>query len=132
MKKKYKDKEADFDATIKSILTAFTTKPRGEDPTSGIVNMNRPPKRFDEIRECLFEHTYGGSRAWIKFPNGYGASIIKTSFSYGSPKAPWEVAVMDENGVCYTTPLTDDVIGHCSEADVLRVCNDIFNLPTKQ
>lgn len=99
------------------------------DPASQISTRTEPPKDFAEIESVMFQHTYGGRRAWLMFPNGYGASIICTSFSYGSETAPWEVAVMTKDGVCYSTPLTDDVIGHCTEADIVRICSEIFNLP---
>lgn len=100
------------------------------DPASRISSRTEPPEDFAAIEAVMFPHTYGGRRAWLVFPNGYGASIICTSFSYGSDEAPWEVAVMTKDGVCYSTPLTGDVIGHCTEADVVRICRDIFNLPS--
>ncbi len=50
------------------------------------------------------------------FENGYGASIIKTQTSYGGKNGLWEVAVLDADGdICYTTGITDNVLGHLSE-----------------
>ena len=54
-----------------------------------------------------------------KFPNGYGASVIKGPYSYGGPDGLWELAVMDQNeNLCYTTPITEDVIGKLNDPEV--------------
>ena len=51
---------------------------------------------------------YDGVQAVVTFPNGYGASIIDHSGSYGV-----ELAVLGKDGgITYTTPVTDDVLGH--------------------
>lgn len=131
MPKKYEDKQASFIDVVQSMAGAIKSGRRNEnDPTKMTVQMSEAPKAFSEIEAAMHEHNYGGQRAWLMFPNGYGASIICTSFSYGSPDAPWELAVMTKDGVCYDTPLTDDVIGHLSESDVVRICGEIFNLPS--
>ena len=51
-----------------------------------------------------------------KFPNGYGASVIKFNYIYFGI----EIAVLrfDVDGYCdidYSTPITDDVIGGLNE-----------------
>jgi len=73
-----------------------------------------------------------GTQRIIRFNNGYGASIVNHSFSYGT-----EMAVIRFNGsnidnfdLCYTTPITDDVLGHLSEEDVERYLNLIELLPS--
>lgn len=130
MPPKYKDKQGNLIDVIKSTADVLMTKRRNEnDPSKMTVQMSEAPKAFSEIEDAMHEHNYGGKRAWLMFPNGYGASIICTSFSYGSPEAPWELAVMTKDGICYDTPLTDDVIGHLTEDDVVRICGEIFNLP---
>ena len=51
----------------------------------------------------------GTESVWVRiwFDNGYGASIIKTPFSYGV-----ELAVLSSDvEVDYTTPVTNDVLG---------------------
>lgn len=64
----------------------------------------------------------GGIMSRIYFDNGYGASIIRSQFSYGGKIGLYELAVLDEDGdVCYTTPITDNVIGYLREEDVSEV-----------
>lgn len=64
-----------------------------------------------------------------KFPNGYGASIIKIEYIYFGI----EIAVLkfDENGnwdIDYSTPITNDVIGGLNEEERDNVLQQIFDL----
>lgn len=68
------------------------------------------------------EHQYrhGGVIDRVFFENGYGASIVNHSFSYGT-----ELAVLKGKGgsnenwtLCYDTPITDDVIGHLTPTEI--------------
>ena len=56
-----------------------------------------------------------GKQFIYRFPNGYGASVIKSAISYGGDEGLWEVGVLkfQSNGpyLDYTTPITNDVIG---------------------
>ena len=56
------------------------------------------------------------------YPNGYGASIVQHIYSYGYEQGLWEVAVIkgteEDWNICYDTPITSDVLGYLSEADV--------------
>ena len=61
----------------------------------------------------------GGIQYIAKFDNGYGASIIRHSFSYGNEYDLWELAVLGSDGkLTYKTPITEDVLGHLTEQDV--------------
>ena len=65
----------------------------------------------------------------IKYPNGYGASIIKRPFiSYGGERDLWELAVLKGNDLCYDTPITDDVLGWLTEEEVVALCAKISSL----
>lgn len=65
-------------------------------------------------------------------PNGFGASIIKHSFSYGGKNGLWELAVVkgdkDEWSLCYSTRITSDVIGYLTDDDANKLLNRIKRL----
>ena len=50
------------------------------------------------------------ARAYVDFDNGFYVSIINGLYSIGGIDQ-YEIAILDENGICYDTPLTDDVVG---------------------
>ena len=71
-----------------------------------------------------------------RFRNGYGASVIQNGTSYGSNGAPWELAVIRFNSagehdwdICYTTPITYDVLGHLGVDEVFTYLNQVGELP---
>ena len=61
-----------------------------------------------------------------QFENGYGASVVKHDASYGGKQGLYEIAVLDSTGdLCYSTPITDDVIGYANEDKVLDTLHRI-------
>lgn len=68
----------------------------------------------------------------VFFPNGYGASIVKHSFSYGGRKGLWELAVIKGTAeswdICYDTDITSDVLGYLSEEEVNSTLENIAAL----
>ncbi len=83
------------------------------------------------LRPSEFEHS--GSRQdghyyKVYFPNGFGASIIKHSGSYGREDDLFEVAVLFEGDICYRTPITNDVVGYLTDEDVAHICRRISDL----
>jgi len=86
-----------------------------------------------DISEYLVkEHDFnGGTQRVYKFPNGYGASVVRHKGSYGYSKGLWELAVLNEFGeLDYTTPITNDVLGHLSEEEIILKINEIRGLQT--
>ncbi|MGN6438499.1 MAG: hypothetical protein ACTHMM_18290 [Agriterribacter sp.] len=74
----------------------------------------------------------GGIGYTFKAENGYGASIVKHTFSYGNESGLWELAVLDASGkLCYDTPITNDVLGYLSETEVNETLEKISALPSK-
>jgi hypothetical protein len=75
----------------------------------------------------------GGIQYKAFFDNGYGVSIVKHAFSYGSKLGLWELAVLkgtaNNYSLCYDTPITGDVIGHLEKDEVNKIVNDIKQLP---
>lgn len=66
--------------------------------------------------EKYIEKTYLDQVVY-KFSNGYGASVVSHFGTYGYEDGLCEIAVFKFNGdgrgvICYTTPITDDVIGY--------------------
>lgn len=79
----------------------------------------------------------GGLQYVFKFPNGYGASVVKHHYSYGSDKDLWEVAVLrfiegDIYEVVYDTPVTDDVVGCCPDSKVRVLLENIKALKRRR
>jgi hypothetical protein len=66
-------------------------------------------------------HPLGGDHYIYKMSNGFGASVVRftTSYgggSYGADSGKWELAVLDPTGnLTYDTPITSDVIGWLDE-----------------
>ena len=70
-----------------------------------------------------------GIRAFIKFDNGYNASVIRTENSHGNKLGLYELAVLDKHGdLCYDTPITNDVLGYLNEDDVTKALKQIQEL----
>lgn len=63
----------------------------------------------------------------IKFSNGYGASVVDGQGSYGLELA---VLVFDGNSysLTYNTPITDDVLGHLTNEELIKTLHDIKQL----
>jgi hypothetical protein len=71
-------------------------------------------------------------QATYKFDNGYGASVVSSVISYGGNKGLFEVGVLDSDGeLVYDTPITNDVVGWCSFAEVAEILERIKSLPKK-
>ena len=75
----------------------------------------------------------GGIQYIFRFENGYGASIVKHSFSYGHEKDLWELGVLFNYGedrwhLTYETPITEDVEGNLTDEDVRNLLKRIKEL----
>ena len=71
-----------------------------------------------------------GIQKIYRFENNYGASVIKTTGSYGHEKGLWELAVIfftdrEHYELCYETDITDDVIGYLILDEVDRILSKI-------
>ena len=90
-------------------------------------------KRFTrrkKMRDFLqnTEYLNNGIRHIYKFDNGYGASVIKHDYSYGGRDGLWELAVLKDDELCYTTPITEDGIGHLAWDTVEDILTEIKEL----
>ena len=82
------------------------------------------------------KHPLGdGIQKIYRFANNYGASVVQSYGSYTDNDKEWELAVIhfdspdnDSYRLTYTTPITDDVIGHLSVQQVNRILARIEKL----
>ena len=70
----------------------------------------------------------GGVQKIYSFPNGYGASVIKHEGSYGFDQDKWELAVLKDEELCYSTDITSDVMGYLNDPEVDQVLRQIADL----
>ena len=73
------------------------------------------------------------------FPNGYGASVVRYQLgfagigSYGAEDGLWQLAVLAPDGsICYSTPITYDVLGWLTPGEVNTTLAQIKDLPPYQ
>jgi hypothetical protein len=86
-------------------------------------------KQFKDLEFVPHAAGMGGVMSRIQFENGFGASVVKTDYTYGGDKGLYELAVLDSDGnLTYDTPVTDDVIGYLRPEDVTDVMAKIQQL----
>lgn len=62
------------------------------------------------------------------FENGYGVSVVCGRYAYSNVHNPYEVGILKEGKLCYTTKITDDVIGNLDEQGVSRIMKQVQKL----
>ena len=86
-------------------------------------------KTFEDLR--FKSHPLDGVQSIMMFDNGYGVSVVKTSFSYGGKIGLYELAVLDSGKhITYNTTVTSDVLGHLSEKEVTEYMIEVQKLLT--
>lgn len=88
-------------------------------------------ERFKEYLK--FDEEYlGGPHKVYKFPNNYGASVVKHKYSYGGKDGLWQVGVIffygDDYELIYSTPITNDVLWYFTDKEVENALEKIKNL----
>ena len=91
--------------------------------------------KYDKFEKYLYKVREESNLHYIfKFDNGYGASVVKNSGSYGNKQDLWELAVIEfvdkyEWELCYLTEITcNDVAGYLTNDEVLDLLERIKNL----
>lgn len=96
-------------------------------------------KKFEDLQFKVEEFRYDFShihveRANLFFPNGYGCSVIRGTYSCGD-EGLYKLAVLkgsEENYYfCYDTCITDDFISHLSPEQVTKIMYRIQRLKKK-
>lgn len=75
-------------------------------------------KTFKDLEfEIMTSPLMSGKKCRIHFENGWGASVVSHTFSYGGKTGLYELAVLDSNGeLHYENPVAQgDVRGYLSE-----------------
>ena len=68
-------------------------------------------------------------QAVLNFDNDYGVSVLFGDYFYSNTSLnTYEVGILFEGHLCYTTPLTDDVIGYCTESEITEIMRKIQEL----
>lgn len=62
------------------------------------------------------------------FKNGYGASVVKGDHTYGAGLGLSELAVLYKGEICYTSGITEDVIGYLDDDGVEEFLQKIKDL----
>ena len=89
---------------------------------------------FIEFEDGILNHD---TDHWLfRFPNGYGASVIRGGVALGSGTAPFELAVIqfnydDDYQMCYNTSIAHDVLGYLTKTRVLDLLDQIQQLPDR-
>jgi hypothetical protein len=80
----------------------------------------------------------GAIQKLYRFPNGYGASVVKGEHTYGGDEGLWELAVISFVGednhnyeLKYDTGITEDVEGSLTDGDVEALLTKIERLEVK-
>lgn len=93
-------------------------------------------KQHELAKDALFfsspirEEYMNARHAVMQFDNGYGISVLKGTMFYSNGTDTYEVAVLDNNGICYNTSITNDVIGYIDADEVSGIMRRIQELPS--
>ena len=81
------------------------------------------------IKKVITKEAHGGTQRIFSFPNSpYEASVVCHKYSYGGDIGLFELAVLKNGKVCYTSGITRDVIGHLTEEEVQKLIKRIADL----
>ena len=123
-------------STYESAVNALS----GENPEE-VMKWEINPNSKKEVSEKVInfktlpkKDINGGVQFLARFHNNYGASIVQHTFSYGKEEGLWELAVIvytDDKkwSITYNTPITSDVLGYLTEADVNSTLEQLAALP---
>ena len=85
----------------------------------------------------LFERKkFDGIQIVYEFDNGYGASIIRHSLSFGGDEGLWELGVLSHTfngaGLVFGSPICKETVGDLTWEDVEYILIRIENLPESE
>jgi hypothetical protein len=87
--------------------------------------MGEKEAKHTPVIDRIHPNHAGGIQRIYRFGNGFGASVIRSSYSYGGRSGLFELAVLKFDGesdrdyeITYDTPITSDVEGHLTDEAV--------------
>ena len=81
------------------------------------------------IQKVRKQERHGGTQRIFSFPNSpYEASVVCHKYSYGGDLGLFELAVLKDGKLCYSSGITKDVIGHLTEEQVQEYIKQIADL----
>lgn len=81
------------------------------------------------IRELeFFPKGKDAKQAKMSFDNDFGVSVVTGHGSYTNKENPYEIAVLFDGDLCYSTYITENVIGCCDENKVTEIMKQIQEL----
>ncbi len=83
-------------------------------------------KTFKDLK--FEEHPLDGEMAKMEFENNYGVSVIFGGMFYSNGIDTYELAVLYDGQLSYSTDITDDVLGYISESEVTEAMIKVQNL----
>ena len=86
-------------------------------------------KTFEDLEFKPHGWAPNSLHAVLNFDNDYGVSVLFGDTFYSNTSLnTYEVGILYKNNLCYTTPLTDDVIGYCTKNEVTEIMRKIQEL----
>jgi hypothetical protein len=87
-------------------------------------------KTFKDLEfEIMTDPFMSGKKSRIYFDNGFGASIVSHTFSYGGKSGLYELAVLKDDELHYDNPIANgDVRGFLTEDAVTELLSQIEKL----
>ena len=88
-------------------------------------------KFVEEFKQSLVDENHDWGHQYIfRFPNNYGASVVRNPGSYGNAQDLWEMALIffDEDGnwnLTYERDFDDDVKGYLTDDNVIELLEKI-------
>lgn len=84
-----------------------------------------------EVTPLSFSGLLDAEQATMKFPNGYGVSVLFGEAFYSNGIDTYELAVLHNGYLDYTTEVTDDVLAYITKEEVTAAMITLQKLPKK-
>ena len=84
-------------------------------------------KTFKDLKFKKHRSFTNGKMASLNFDNGFGVSVINGEGAYAGV-GTWEVAILYNDLLCYTSGITEDVIGWQTPRQVTSVMKQVQSL----